>query len=323
MNKKLLLLALASIAPTSFATELGIPTFVIDSCDGNIGFNNCKMRDINERGSQTSQSTGKSKIQIATEGIAAGAAGLDALLAEDKTSGLFKTPNIKGVFNSRVPGGNPFVFCSGGRPSRKNPLRPVYDAVCPAGKVTPEQVAQKNGLANHMNDAKDLTSKLATAGTSSLIGIGLSEAAKKTLGGTQDIHGNSLSVANNMSLNQYNRQLYNQIQHENYLRQQEEWKARQDPEYVKKIIPDSSSYVPSQTVINNQKQVFDNLVKNTQSDLAQFNGLMNTPNLTAEQIQRQAAGVSAVNVQTQNVNKSVTNATTNNTSNSAFTSAFK
>jgi hypothetical protein len=40
----------------------------------------------------------------------------------------------KGQYNSQVPGGNVFIFCSGGRPSRANPLRPIYDSICPSNK---------------------------------------------------------------------------------------------------------------------------------------------------------------------------------------------
>lgn len=29
-----------------------------------------------------------------------------------------------------VPGGNPFVFCSGPRPPKRSPLSPIYDRIC-------------------------------------------------------------------------------------------------------------------------------------------------------------------------------------------------
>ena len=47
---------------------------------------------------------------------------------------LNKVQPPKGSYNSKVPGGNVFVFCSGNRPSRANPLRPIYDSICPASK---------------------------------------------------------------------------------------------------------------------------------------------------------------------------------------------
>lgn len=41
--------------------------------------------------------------------------------------------NQAGDFNSRVP--NPFVFCAAPKPSRGNPLRPVWDQICPSGNA--------------------------------------------------------------------------------------------------------------------------------------------------------------------------------------------
>jgi hypothetical protein len=46
---------------------------------------------------------------------------------------LNKTPLPQGQYNSSVPGGNVFIFCKGGRPSKLNPMRPIYDSTCPAG----------------------------------------------------------------------------------------------------------------------------------------------------------------------------------------------
>ena len=43
---------------------------------------------------------------------------------------MMKSVNpIEGKFES-VPGGNPFVFCSGPRPPKRSPLSAVYDRVC-------------------------------------------------------------------------------------------------------------------------------------------------------------------------------------------------
>lgn len=319
--KKNLLLMLVSMSTTVFAADLGRTAFVIDSCDGAVGFNNCKMKTEGSGGATYPSSSGKSQVEIASAGIAAGGAGIAALLAEDKTSALLKPKNVQGSYNSRVPGGNPFTFCSGGRPSRKNPLRPIYDAICPAGNVSPEQAAQKNGLTEHLQDAQSLSSELTKYGTSTMLGIGLSEAAKNTLGGTQDANGNSLSINNNMSYSDYNRQVYNQIQQEGYLRQQEEIKAMQDPEYVKKVIPDSNAYQPSQAIINNQKLAIEQLNREAQAGLTGLQSLNATQSLTAEQIQAANSNVNAAT----SVQKSVTGVTsaTQGSSQSSFTNAFK
>lgn len=45
---------------------------------------------------------------------------------------LNKNQPPKGQFNN-VPGGNVFIFCSGGRPGKHNPYRVIYDRICPAG----------------------------------------------------------------------------------------------------------------------------------------------------------------------------------------------
>jgi hypothetical protein len=50
-----------------------------------------------------------------------------------------QAPNIKGSYNSAVPNGNIFGFCSGPRPGRHDPLRAVYDSICPAGKTPQAQ----------------------------------------------------------------------------------------------------------------------------------------------------------------------------------------
>jgi hypothetical protein len=50
-----------------------------------------------------------------------------------------QAPNIKGSYNNAVPNGNIFGFCSGPRPGRHDPLRAVYDSICPAGKVSQPQ----------------------------------------------------------------------------------------------------------------------------------------------------------------------------------------
>lgn len=43
---------------------------------------------------------------------------------------LNSVPIPQGKYSNKVPGGNVFLFCGGGRPSRTNPLRPVYDDIC-------------------------------------------------------------------------------------------------------------------------------------------------------------------------------------------------
>lgn len=42
----------------------------------------------------------------------------------------------QGQYNSKVPGGNSFIFCMGGRPSKYSPMRPVYDNVCDSGDAS-------------------------------------------------------------------------------------------------------------------------------------------------------------------------------------------
>ena len=49
--------------------------------------------------------------------------------------GALQNPNINGKYDTRYPG-NIFAFCSGGRPSRGNPKRAIYNSICPAGKVS-------------------------------------------------------------------------------------------------------------------------------------------------------------------------------------------
>lgn len=44
-----------------------------------------------------------------------------------------KAQNQKGDFNSMVP--NPFVFCSGKKPKKGNPLRAVWNQICPSGNA--------------------------------------------------------------------------------------------------------------------------------------------------------------------------------------------
>lgn len=262
MKQKLLLLALATITPAAFASGFGRPAFVVDQCNGGVGVNTCTMKEAGSAGTGGSSSSGgKSQAELATAALAASGAGVAALLAEDKTSQLLVPKNVKGSYNSSVPGGNPFVFCSGGRPSRKNPLRKIYDMICPDGKVSPEQAAQKNGLTDHVNDARSLGGELAKIGTAGMIGMGISSAAKNTLGASTDSQGNSVNVNNNMSFNDYNRQVYNQIRQEDYLRQQENWKAAQDPEYIKQVIPDSNNFKTNQNIIAGQQAMIDNLNK--------------------------------------------------------------
>lgn len=41
--------------------------------------------------------------------------------------------NSGGDFNARVP--NPFVFCSAPKPSKHNPMRIVWEQVCPSGNA--------------------------------------------------------------------------------------------------------------------------------------------------------------------------------------------
>lgn len=46
----------------------------------------------------------------------------------------FVAPDVNGSYDSRYPG-DIFAFCNGGRPSRKSPKRPIYDSICPKGKM--------------------------------------------------------------------------------------------------------------------------------------------------------------------------------------------
>lgn len=48
---------------------------------------------------------------------------------------ILKTPNVQGSYDSRYPG-DIFAFCSGGRPGRHDPKRPIWDSICPKGKVS-------------------------------------------------------------------------------------------------------------------------------------------------------------------------------------------
>lgn len=51
---------------------------------------------------------------------------------------MLQVPNVKGSYDDRYPG-NIFAFCSGGRPGRHDPKRPIWDSICPKGK--PSDVA--------------------------------------------------------------------------------------------------------------------------------------------------------------------------------------
>lgn len=52
-----------------------------------------------------------------------------------------------GVYNGVVS--NPFAFCGAGRPGKRNPLRKVYDQICPAGNAKP--VSSPVGVPNNKN----------------------------------------------------------------------------------------------------------------------------------------------------------------------------
>lgn len=75
------------------------------------------------------------------------------------------TPNMKspdtqvnlpsgGQYSSSVS--NPFVFCSGGRPSRRNPMRKVYDRICPKSDETSEKLMRESGNEQFAGIAKQL-----------------------------------------------------------------------------------------------------------------------------------------------------------------------
>lgn len=46
----------------------------------------------------------------------------------------FVAPDVNGSYDSRYPG-DVFAFCSGSRPGRKSSKRPIYDFICPKGKL--------------------------------------------------------------------------------------------------------------------------------------------------------------------------------------------
>lgn len=45
----------------------------------------------------------------------------------------------QGKYSDKVPGGNVFLFCGAGRPSKANPLRVVYDSICAGNTGTQGQ----------------------------------------------------------------------------------------------------------------------------------------------------------------------------------------
>ncbi len=63
---------------------------------------------------------------------------LNALNINNST---IQTPQVNGSSSSTIS--NPFLFCSGGRPRRYNPLRPIYDTICPAGQFSPQQITKQ------------------------------------------------------------------------------------------------------------------------------------------------------------------------------------
>jgi hypothetical protein len=61
--------------------------------------------------------------------------------------------NSSGSYNSSVPGGNVFAFCSAVRPPK--PLSAIWDAICPAGKASsnpsPAGVSSSQSGSNNSN----------------------------------------------------------------------------------------------------------------------------------------------------------------------------
>lgn len=113
--KKYLVLGLLLISPAAFAQ------LYIQKCtDPNGGIVTCSM------------GTTPGSMSNATPNQSSSVPGLSIAGAGAALS--FVAPQVNGNYDSRYPG-NIFAFCSGGRPGRHDPLRAVYDTICPKGKV--------------------------------------------------------------------------------------------------------------------------------------------------------------------------------------------
>lgn len=297
---KLMLLITMGMTSTAFASGLGTSSFVSSTPPG---VN--PIKDTKQSVERTQSATNK------TTEIAKNNAG------KDPVADLLKPKVVKGSYSSSVPGGNPFIFCSGPRPSRKSPLRPIYDKICPDGKTSPEQAMAKNGLNDHIKDAQNLSKDLAKSGTSMLTGVGLSDAASKILGAQLNNDGTSKN-ANNMSFNDYNNKMYNQIKQEDYLRKQEAYKAAINPEYVPKEIPNSKAYnLNSTNIIKNQQASMEQLSKEVAQQQQQLNKLNNQVVVGSNNTQKNTQN-NNVTTNTVSTNKVQSSKTNNN-----FVSAFK
>lgn len=317
--KNLLILAVSGLPMTILAQGISAPVFIADQCAKGSSATNCTMKQwkpgdsYGSSGSSASSAASSAAADAArAAAFAAAGAGVNELLASGAGSvaGLLIPKNVQGSYNSRVPGGNPFVFCSGGRPSRRNPLRVVYDQICPAGNKSPTQVMQENGLTDHVSDAQALTGTLAKLGTSALVGIGVSNAASQILNSSSDSVGQTTNIGNNMSFNDYNRQFYNQITQEDYQRQMEYWKAQQDPNYIPKEIPSSGNFQLNQTgILTQQAEIMNQFNDSINKSLENLPPVAPTLPAKANAVETQVS---------RNVTTSNNSAKSSNAANSAF-----
>lgn len=62
--------------------------------------------------------------------------------------------NQSGSFNSMAS--NPFSFCSGPKPNKHDPMRKVWDQICPAGNAKPAAAPVPVPTGNPIPDTKSL-----------------------------------------------------------------------------------------------------------------------------------------------------------------------
>lgn len=65
-----------------------------------------------------------------------------------------KAKNSGGDFNSKVS--NPFAFCSAPKPSKRDPMRIVWDQICPAGNTQAAAAPVPVPTGNPTTDTKAL-----------------------------------------------------------------------------------------------------------------------------------------------------------------------
>ena len=133
-NKKILTVIICTIIMFNFCGILNKYSYAETKTNNNT---------TNNQSNNSSNSSNNSNQDLSMPGVAAGINN-DMLM-----QAIAKAKNQGGDFNSIVS--NPFIFCSGPKPKKGNPLRVVYDMICGDSQKNGQSASNSNSALTPTN----------------------------------------------------------------------------------------------------------------------------------------------------------------------------